>query len=156
MNRLILIAVMLFGLVAGHTTQVRAGHNVNFENFLQGQAVYRKTEFDLGLKYQNGDSMHQDHAKAAYWFRRAAERGEAPAQARLGLIYEKGLGVPQNNILAHMWSNLAVLQGNEDAESSRDIVAQRMTPAQIAEAERLAREWKPNLDWHQASEYGLN
>jgi len=156
MNRLLLVAVMLFGLVAGMTTQVHATHKVNFENYLQQMAVYHKTEFDLGLKYQNGDSVHQDYAMAAYWFRRAAERGEAPAQAKLGHIYEKGLSVPQNNILAHMWLNLAALQGKEDAKSSRDIVAQRMTPAQIAEAERLAGEWKPNLDWHRASEYGLN
>ena len=156
MNRLILVVVMLFGLVAGQTTQVRAKHNVNFENFLQGQAVYNMTEFDLGLQYEKGDGVHQNYAMAAYWFRRAAERGEAPAQAKLGHIYEKGLSVPQNNILAHMWLNLAALQGTEDAKSRRDIVAQRMTPAQIAEAERLAREWVRNLNWNRASEYGLN
>ena len=91
--------------------------------------------------------MHQDYAKAAWWFRRAAERGKAKAQAKLGLAYEKGQGVPQNNMLAHMWLNLAALQGKEDAKSSRDIVAHKMTPAQIAEAERLARVWEPNYDW---------
>lgn len=115
-----------------------------------------QTDFDLGIKYQNGDEVHQDYAMAAYWFRRAAERGEAPAQVKLGHIDEKGLSVSQNNILAHMWLNLASLQGDEDARSSRDIVAQSMTPAQIAEAERLEREWAPNFDWQNASEYGLN
>lgn len=157
MNRLILVAIMLFGLVACKATDsaVARRQTSNFENYLQQQALYSGTEYNLGLKYDNGDGVPQDYPMAAYWFRRAAERGEVPAQVKLGLIYEKGLGVPQNNILAHMWLNLAALKGNEVAKSSRDSVAQRMTPAQIAEAERLAREWKGDADWHRASDYGL-
>jgi TPR repeat protein len=56
-------------------------------------------------------------------------------------MYEKGQGVPQNYIQAHMWYNLAATQGNEIAKENRDIVAKRMTPAQIAEAQELARKW---------------
>ncbi|MGB3097213.1 MAG: tetratricopeptide repeat protein, partial [Candidatus Deferrimicrobiaceae bacterium] len=92
----------------------------------------------------------QDHTKAAKWFRKAGEQGDAQAQYNLGLMYDKGQGVPQNYILAHMWFNLAVSalegKGRNDAEKIRDLVASKMTPAQIAEAERLAREWKPQKE----------
>ncbi len=50
---------------------------------------------------------------------------------------------PQECVLAHMWNNLAAAQGNKDAQAYRDLSAQHMTSAQIAEAQKLAREWKP-------------
>jgi hypothetical protein len=58
-------------------------------------------------------------------------------------MYDNGNGVPQDYVQAHMWFNLAGVQGDEDATKKRDIVAAKMTPDQIAEAQRLAREWKP-------------
>ena len=50
-------------------------------------------------------------------------------------------GVPEDKVLAYMWLNLAAAQGNEDAQENKDIVEQRMTREQIAEAQRLSREW---------------
>jgi TPR repeat protein len=82
-------------------------------------------------------------AEAMRWWRRAAEQGLAEAQTNLGNMYNNGEGVPQDSVLAHMWLNLAAAQGQEEAKTNRDIVAKRMTPAQLAEAQRLAREWKP-------------
>ena len=58
-------------------------------------------------------------------------------------MYDNGEGVPQDYVTAHMWFNLAAASGNKDAVKARDIVAAQMTPAQIAEAQKLAREWKP-------------
>ena len=49
---------------------------------------------------------------------------------------------PQDYIKAHMWFNLSAAQGEQKAVEDRDKVAQRMTPAQIAEAQKLAREWR--------------
>lgn len=72
-----------------------------------------------------------------------AEKGDASAQGSLGTAYAKGEGVPQDYVLAHMWFNLAAALGNEAARESRDAVAKVMTPDQIAEAQRLARQWKP-------------
>ena len=57
--------------------------------------------------------------------------------------YELGDGVPQNYILAHMWYNLAAALGYRHPIANRDLIARNMTQAQIAEAQRLAREWKP-------------
>ena len=58
-------------------------------------------------------------------------------------MYVKGQGVPQDYVIAHMWFNLAAARGKKNAVKARDIVAAQMTPAQIAEAQKLAREWKP-------------
>ena len=52
-------------------------------------------------------------------------------------------GVPITHVQAYMWLNLAAAGGIDDAAKGRDVVAEKMTPAQIAEAQRQAREWKP-------------
>ena len=58
-------------------------------------------------------------------------------------MYAKGQGVPQDYVRAHMWFNIAAAQGDQDAVKNKDRAAALMTPAQIAEAQKLAREWKP-------------
>jgi len=71
-----------------------------------------------------------------------AEQGDAEAQANLWAMYYKGRGVLQDYVLAHMWTNLAAAQGNEDAIKARSNLDKLMTQDQLAEAQRLAREWK--------------
>jgi TPR repeat protein len=58
-------------------------------------------------------------------------------------MYDQGLGVPEDYVLAHIWYNLAAATGMKEAVANRDSVAAKMTPAQVAEARKLAREWKP-------------
>ena len=67
-------------------------------------------------------------------------------QFALGTMYENGLGVPQDYVLAHMWLNLSAAQGIKAAALTRDDLAERMTTAQIADAQKLAREWKPKAE----------
>jgi TPR repeat protein len=98
-------------------------------------------QFSLGNLYVSGQGVPQDYAQAREWFLKAAEQGNADAQFSLGLFYTQGWGVPQDYVQAHMWLNLAAAQGNKDAETSRDRVAKGLTSQQIAEAQRLAREW---------------
>ena len=93
--------------------------------------------------YGKGEDVPQDYAEAVKWFRKAAEQSFADAQYNLGIMYKNGYGVPQNYVQAHMWFNLAGAQGEQQAAENRDIVAKRMNQAQIAEAQKLAREWKP-------------
>ena len=87
--------------------------------------------------------MPQNYAEAAKWYRFAADQGNADAQHNLALRYAKGEGMPQDYVRAYMWFSLSVAQGNQDAVKSRDIAARLMTPAQIAEAQKLVRGWKP-------------
>ena len=56
-------------------------------------------------------------------------------------MYVNGRGVPQDYVEAFKWFNLAGVKGEEQASRLRDAVAEQMTPAQIAEARRLARAW---------------
>ena len=84
-----------------------------------------------------------DHATALRLWRPLADQGHAGAQFHLGAMFANGRGVPQDDVQAHKWFNMAGAGGVEDGRKNRDIVATKMTPAQIAEAQRLALEWKP-------------
>ena len=103
----------------------------------------------LALKYYDGLAGAQDYARAVKWFRLAAEQGDAKAQSNLGVIYAKGEGVAQDYVLAQMWFNLAAAQGDESAVKNQEMATKLMTPAQVAEAQRLAREW---MEKHQAEQ----
>jgi hypothetical protein len=92
----------------------------------------------------NAAIKRRDYATALRLVRPLAEQGDANAQYNLGVFYDNGLGVPQDKVHAYMWLNLSAAQGREGAAAFRDLIARRMTPAQIAEAQKLAREWKPN------------
>lgn len=85
----------------------------------------------------------RDYATALRLIRPLAEQGDATAQYNLGFFYDNGLRVPQDHVSAYMWFSLSAAQGKEGAATFRDLIARRMTPAQIAEAQKLAREWKP-------------
>jgi uncharacterized protein len=97
----------------------------------------------LGLDYLIGQVVPQDYEEAFKWLRRAAEQGNAVAQRALARMYAKGQGVQQDLVQAHKWFNLAAAHGYEDAEEARWTIEQQMTPAQVLEAQKMAREWKP-------------
>ena len=98
---------------------------------------------NLGVMYANGQGLPQDYAAAMSWYRKAADQGDDAAQFNLGVMYEKGQGLPQDYVLAHTWFSLAASGSNEDAVKQRDTIAKKMMPAQIAEAQKMAAEWKP-------------
>ena len=100
-----------------------------------------QAQYNLGLLYDNGDGVPEDDTQAVRWYRLAAEQGNAGAQTNLGLLYDNGDGVPEDDVFAYMWYNLSAAQGNETARSNKDEIEQRMTREQIAEAQRLSREW---------------
>jgi TPR repeat protein len=104
----------------------------------------------LGSMYYDGRGVPQDFAEAAKWDRKAAEYGETSAQLDLAILYASGQGVPQDYVQAHKWANLAAAgslpsqtEFRAKAIKFRSFVAAKMTPAQIADAQRLASEWKP-------------
>jgi len=69
--------------------------------------------------------------------------GEASADMflRLGMMYSIGADMPTDYVTAHKWFNLAAMRGNADAARLRREVAQQMTDAEIATAQRAARAW---------------
>ena len=119
---------------------------------LAGQGNARAQNM-LGMMYSRGQGVRKDYAEAVKWYRKAAEQGLAQAQTNLGLMYHNGLGVSKDYVLAHVWYTLAAArlsasekEYREVAVRNRDDVATKMTTAQLAEAQRLAREWKPKKE----------
>ncbi len=105
-------------------------------------------QYNLGVLYNHGWGAAQNYAASAKWYRLAAEQGHADAQYNLGVLYDHGWGVAQDYVQAHMWFNLAAARllpgGDRDrVVHNRDNAEKHMTPDQVFEAQRLAREWKP-------------
>jgi len=100
----------------------------------------------LGSMYARGIGTSKDYVEALKWYRLSAEQGTATALENLGAIYEKGLGVPPDYVEAHKWYGLAIERTTDGKNrkrlsKSRENVAVKLTPAEIAEAQKLAREW---------------
>ncbi len=102
---------------------------------------HASAQYNLGIMYQEGKGVAQDYVEAKKWYRKAAKLGDADAQFNLGVMYGKGIGMPQDYVCAHMWFNLSAARGNETARKTRDLVAKKMTPADVSKAQKLAREW---------------
>lgn len=96
-------------------------------------------QYNSGVLYDKGWGVPQNYKTAIKWYKLAAEHGNAKAQYNLGITYYKGRGVLQDYVRAHMWLNIATANGQNS--EARDLVAQDMTPSQLEEAQRLAREW---------------
>ena len=94
----------------------------------------------LGIWYDLGEGVSKDDAKAVYWYTKAAKQGNKKAQTRLGLKYINGHGVPEYGVCAYAWSSIAAAQGNAQSGTFKEAVAKHMTPAQIAEGQKLSRE----------------
>jgi uncharacterized protein len=109
---------------------------------------YPGAQFQLGFLYRRGEGVPQDYAEALKWFRLAANQGHVLSQSNLAFMYRDGEGVPQDFVKAHMWFNLASAGAPATSRFNyvgyRDELATRMTSAQISEAQKLARDWKPD------------
>jgi uncharacterized protein len=57
-------------------------------------------------------------------------------------MYDNGRGLTQDAVLAYAWFTLSIAQGNQEAARSRDVLARRMSPSQLTEAQKLVRSWK--------------
>ncbi len=119
---------------------------------LAGDRSLSEEQHPLGSSALEAHGVRQDYHEAVKWYRRAAEQGNASAQLRLGFSYAEGKGVPEDYVQAHKWIDLAITRFPPSpsdmglrhmAIDVRDSLAEMMTPQQIAEARRLAREWKP-------------
>jgi TPR repeat protein len=120
------------------------------QDYVQARQWYEKAaaqgnaaaQYLLGLLYLDGKGVPQDYAMAREWFEKAAAQGDALGQFWLGTLYYRGRGVPKDDVRAYIWFNLAAANSTGDkqklSKDARDEIARRMTPAQVAEAQRLA------------------
>jgi hypothetical protein len=105
-----------------------------------------QAQVQLGNMHIMGDGAAQDVVEAMSWFRKAAEQGSSDGQSFLGRVYLHGKGVPKDYVKAHLWLSMAAANGDESSERWLNALVKQMTADQIAEAQRLAREW---LDQHE-------
>ena len=98
---------------------------------------------NLGSCYSKGNGAAIDLREAARWYRKAAEQGEPIGQHNLGACYAEGEGVPRDYVEAYKWISLSEAQGYERARTEFPKLMRRMTQNQIAEAQQLARAFKP-------------
>ena len=101
---------------------------------------------ELGNCYLEGTGVPTDIPEGVKWTRKAADQGFGPAQNTLGLCYSKGRGVTKDYVEAYKWFNLAAAKGGELADDARINLAmaeRSLSPEQVADAQRLAREFKP-------------
>ena len=97
----------------------------------------------LANMYREGRGVERNLAEAVRWNRKAARKGHAGALVDLGSLYWEGQGVKRDRVRAYMWWQLAAALGSEKATGQCAMAEAAMTPEQIAEGRRLAREWTP-------------
>ena len=90
--------------------------------------------------YYEGEGVSQDYKKAAEWFTKAAEQGNARAQNMLACMYYEGKGVSEHYVESYKWAILAGKNG-EVVSSIKDSLRKQMTPAQIAQAQNQAKQF---------------
>jgi len=93
----------------------------------------------LARIYYDGKLVPQDYATAFNLYKLAAEQGLVVAQHNLGWMYSEGYSVPQDYVRAHMWMNLAASLGHKNAVTTRNRIEEKMTPADVSKAQKLAR-----------------
>lgn len=97
----------------------------------------------LGEMYRLGYGVARDYKEAARLFRAAAKQGDMSGQESLGFAYEEGKGVPQDDVRAYLWYVLASDTGSANIFTQhRDVLAGKLTAAQLSEAQGLADQCK--------------
>jgi TPR repeat protein len=123
-----------------------------FKNVDQGVKLLRKAaekgfaeaQFRLALFCQDDPTWREEPNESLKWIRIAANQGHAASQIELSNRYADGVGVPLDDVLAYMWANLAGVSGNEIAKKQRSDLTEKMSKEQVAEAQRLCRDWRPS------------
>ena len=162
--------ILLVALIVGGCSN--SGQSMFQETLARAEDGDAKSQWYLGVMYETGTEVSKDYKKSTKWFSLAANQGFAPAQFNLALNYDLGHGVLQDYVKAHKWLSLAATQGHNmaiitlapsmnyvEAHKSWNLLAtqgyssavmtrewemaKKMTPSQIQEAHRLARNFKP-------------
>jgi TPR repeat protein len=123
------------------------------KDYVQAAEWFRKAadqgiwqaQSNLGEMYENGRGVPQDFVQAVAWYRKAAQQGWPSPQYDLAKMYENGRGVPRDYAEAYKWYSIATTEEGFYSgymAESRDELAERMTPTQLAEGQQRARDWK--------------
>jgi GAF domain-containing protein/Sel1 repeat-containing protein/PilZ domain-containing protein len=100
-----------------------------------------EAQWQLGIRYHNGNGIARDDAQAVKWFELAAEQGNVAAQGALGAYYWSGRGVPEDLTKAYFWSAIAMAQGDAMSKARIEGLSSQMTRPQVSAARQQAELW---------------
>jgi TPR repeat protein len=104
---------------------------------------HAEAQFNLSGLYSSGKGVKRDEEQAARWVSASATQGYAPAMENFGERYAAGNGVDKDDQRAYFWLTLAFLHGDKRGEKLRSAEGAKLTPADLADRERAAQNWKP-------------
>jgi len=110
---------------------------------LSAKAGNSSAQNNLGMMHYQGWGVPSNHNAAAEWYRKAAEQGNPSGQTSLGSCYLRGHGVPKDPIQAYKWCLLGAAGGDAAGRTLAENIAQKLTPGDVAEGQKLARAFKP-------------
>ena len=99
-----------------------------------------KAQLQLGVIYSQGWGVPKDEARSLIFFRAAADQGLPEAQYLLGCCLYEGIGTVKDYVEAYRWTNLASVD-SKDAKELLTHLESSMTVDQVAQGQRLSREW---------------
>lgn len=158
----VMVALLLGAVPLAQTAEPAQDDSFDFEALLtRANAGDAEAQDNLCEGYQMGEDVPQDYVEAAAWCRKAADQGILNSQWLLGMLYSSTAskvprtgtaGLPVDDIEAYKWYYLAAVPrpGETFGESmareliqgsSRDLVAERLTPEQLAEGGRRVGMW---------------
>lgn len=155
MTSVIIASLMAIPLTVGTGAADQAQHSYRLQSTTQKDNL-------IGIaqrfkRAQNGDAASQlivgmrylelqNSVQALYWLEKSAVQGNVEAQMYLGDAYAHGKGVSVDFVKAHMWLSLAAAKGGYEAKFRFEYLLSKMTPEQIAEAQRATLARKPRIE----------
>lgn len=106
-----------------------------------GEAGFDKAQVELSRMYREGHGVEQDFARSFSWSVKAAESGDVGAQLQVADSFAFGHGVKRDPVEAYKWYEISLLYWGSLAVNARDIVAEGMSPEEIATAKQRAQTW---------------
>jgi TPR repeat protein len=108
-------------------------------------------QLNLGYLCEMGWGVPKSSDEALKWYHRAADQGNSVAQDNLGFMYENGQGVPTDLVSAYMWysieaASLVTGDNYNKVVTKLNLISDKLTPDQLAKAQKRAQEWKPNQE----------
>ncbi|HVY98697.1 MAG TPA: tetratricopeptide repeat protein [Dongiaceae bacterium] len=141
-------AMRIMGLIYLNGLGVDADRYRAFDYFRRAaNAGEMNAQFNLAVMYYDGDTAAQSYAKALDWYKRAAEQGNAKAQHNLGLMLAHGVGTVTDKVEAYKWFELSGSGDAIAATTEMQSIVPLMTKAEVAEAQRRAEAWHPQMEW---------
>ena len=141
-------AMRIMGLIYLNGLGVDADRYRAFDYFKRAaNAGEMNAQYNLAVMYYDGESAGPDYGKALDWYKRAADQGNAKAQHNLGLMLAKGVGTAPDKVEAYKWFELSGSADAIAATTEMQSIVPLMSKTEVAEAQRRAEEWHPQLEW---------